>query len=65
MGAFGSRKRCLHVSKTLLWVRVYANMHMRKVSKNLNLSIDVVEKLENEDNQSETVEELLREEYNL
>lgn len=38
---------------------------MRKVPKNLSLSIEVVERLEDEDNQSEVVEELLREEYDL
>ena len=33
----------------------------RKVNKTLSLSLDVVEKLEEEDNQSETVEEALKE----
>lgn len=38
---------------------------MRKVQKTLNLPIDVVERLEQEDNQSDTVEKLLREKYDL
>jgi len=38
---------------------------MRKVSKTLSLSVDVAEELENETNQSEKVETLLREEYDL
>jgi len=33
----------------------------RKVNKTLSLSLDVVEKLEEKDNQSETVEEALKE----
>ncbi len=37
----------------------------RKVAKTLSLSVDVVEQLEAEDNQSQTVERLLREEYDL
>ena len=41
------------------------NAYMRKVAKNLNLSLEVVEELEQEDNQSEKVEELLRDEYGL
>jgi len=38
---------------------------MRKVAKNLNLPLDVVEALEQEENQSEKVEQLLRDEYGL
>ena len=38
---------------------------MRKVKKTLNLPIEVVEELEEEDNQSGKVEELLREEYEI
>jgi len=38
---------------------------MRKVAKNLSLSIDVVERLEEKENQSEYVESLLREEFDL
>jgi len=38
---------------------------MRKVQKTLNLPLEVVERLEEEDNQSGKVEELLREEYAL
>jgi hypothetical protein len=38
---------------------------MRKVPKNLSLSIEVVEELELEDNQSELVEKLLRDYYGL
>lgn len=34
---------------------------MRKTQKNLRLPIDVVDQLEEEDNQSETVEKALRE----
>jgi hypothetical protein len=37
----------------------------RKTDKNLSLSLDVVERLEEEDNQSQFVESLLREEYDL
>jgi len=33
----------------------------RKVNKTISLSLDVVEKLEEKDNQSETVEEALKE----
>jgi len=33
----------------------------RKVNKTLSLSLDIVEKLEEQDNQSETVEEALKE----
>lgn len=41
------------------------NTYMRKVAKNLNLPLDVVEELEQEENQSEKVEQLLRDEYGL
>jgi hypothetical protein len=37
----------------------------RKVQKNLNLPLDVVEWLEGQENQSETVEDALREQYDL
>ena len=37
----------------------------RKVQKTLNLPVDVAEALEQEDNQSEAVEMLLREKYDL
>jgi len=37
----------------------------RKVQKTLSLSVDVAERLEEESNQSQTVERLLKEEYNL
>lgn len=36
----------------------------RKVQKNLNLPLDLVERLESEENQSETVAEALRQYYN-
>jgi len=39
--------------------------NMAKVSKSLSLPVDVAERLEDEDNQSATVERLLREEYDL
>lgn len=38
---------------------------MRKRQKTLNLPDDVLKELEEEENQSEKVEELLREEYDL
>jgi len=38
---------------------------MRRVQKTLNLAVDVVDELETEENQSRTVEALLREEYDL
>jgi len=38
---------------------------MAKVSKSLTMPVEVAERLEKEDNQSEKVEELLREEYDL
>jgi len=38
---------------------------MRRVQKSLNLAVDVLDELEKEDNQSQKVEELLREEYDL
>jgi len=37
----------------------------RKVQKTLNLSLDVVERLEQEQNQSEATEQALREYYDL
>jgi len=37
----------------------------RKTDKNLSLSIEVCERLEEEENQSQFVESLLREEYDL
>lgn len=41
------------------------NVMARKVNKTLSLPLDVVERLEDEENQSKTVEKLLREEYDL
>jgi len=38
---------------------------VRKVQKNLTLPLEVVEWLEEQDNQSETVENALREQYDL
>jgi hypothetical protein len=38
---------------------------MRKVNKTLSLPIDVVEQLEQEDNQSQLVENLLRDHYGM
>ena len=38
---------------------------MRKVNKTLSLPLDVVEELEDEENQSRVVEDLLRERYDL
>lgn len=38
---------------------------MRKVNKTLSLPLDVVEELEDEENQSELVERLLREHYDV
>ena len=38
---------------------------MRKVNKTLSLPLDVVEQLEDESNQSELVEQLLREHYEI
>lgn len=38
---------------------------MRKVNKTLSLPLDVVEELEGEENQSELVERLLREHYDV
>jgi len=38
---------------------------MAKVAKSLSLPVKVAERLEEEENQSETVERLLREEYDL
>jgi len=38
---------------------------MRRAQKTLNLPVDVLDRLEQEDNQSRTVEQLLREEYDL
>ena len=40
-------------------------MAMRKVNKTLSLPIDVVEQLEQEDNQSQLVERLLRDHYGM
>ena len=37
----------------------------QKARKNFTLSIEVLERLEEEDNMSETVEDLLREKYDL
>lgn len=45
-------------------VRTYVRM-VTKVNKTLSLSTDVVDELEEEENQSEVVEELLREKYDL
>lgn len=38
---------------------------MRRVPKNLTLPVDVAERLEEEENQSELVEDLLRSEFDL
>lgn len=38
---------------------------VRKTQKTFNLPIDVVERLEDEDNQSAKIEQLLRDEYDL